>query len=150
MSGSTWKPGMDGYGDADFSLSTPVEQYLSRYVIFTDPTYPETDLVLVRRSVGGVFSDVTLDCAGAVGGWQPLGTDLQWTRADLSTGNFQNVGNCSNGRHELTSLNPFGLWVWGWGTPLTGGNGGGIFTSNVSYSYPGGMNLQTLNDIDKP
>ena len=147
MSGSTWNQGnkMEGYGDADFSLSTPIEQYLKRYVIFTDPTYPETNLVLVRRKVSGVFADVTLDCAGVLGNWQPLGDQLEWTRADLSTGNFQNVGNCSNGRHELTSPNPFGLWVWGWGTPETS-----FFTSNVSYSYPGGMNLQTLNEITKP
>jgi hypothetical protein len=35
----------------------------------------------------------------------------------------------------------FGLWVWGWGTPATQS-----FTSYVSYGYPGGMNVQSIND----
>jgi hypothetical protein len=51
------------------------------------------------------------------------------------------VGNCSTGRHEITSDAPFGLWVWGWGTPLTSET----FTQNVSYGYPGGMNVAPVN-----
>src|SRR6185436_14717312 len=91
MSGSQWQPGMDGFGDADFVISVPPEQYMSSYVFFADPTYPETNLVIVRAKGKNGFSDVTLDCAGVLGGWQPIG-DYEWTRADLITGNFQNVG----------------------------------------------------------
>lgn len=141
MSGSTWQPGLSGYGDADFVISVPPQQYLQRYVFFTDPTYPETSLVLVRRPLGDEFQDVELDCLGTVGGWQALG-DYEWTRVDLSTGNFQPVGGCSTGRHELTSAGAVGLWVWGWGTPLTS-----TFTENVSYGYPGGMNIVPINEV---
>jgi hypothetical protein len=71
--------------------------------------------------------------------------DYEWTRQDLSTGNFLPVGSCSNGRHELKSNAPFGLGIWGWGTPLTTN-----FTANVSYSYPGGMNVTPINTVIIP
>jgi len=146
MSGSTWTQGasMTGYGDADFVISVPPEQYMSQYVFFTDPTYPETNLVVVRAKVNGEFKDVNLDCAGTLTGWQPVG-DYEWTRVDLITGNFMGVGGCSTGRHEIKSAGRFGLWVWGWGTPETS-----IFTSNVSYGYPGGMNVQPINTVVIP
>ena len=144
MSGSTWKPGMEGYGDADFVISVPPQQYMSDYVFFTDPTYPEANLVIVRSKNNGAFEDVTLDCAGALGGWQGVG-DYEWTRVDLISHNFQNVGNCSSGRHQIKSKGRFGLWVWGWGTPETSG-----FTANVSYGYPGGMNVQSINEVVIP
>ncbi len=145
MSGSTWNMGqqMDGYGDADAVLSVPTKQYLRDYVFFADPTYPETNLVVVRAKGGdGKFADVSLDCAGKLTGWQPIG-NYEWARTDLITGNFMPVGKCSTGRHEIKSDAPFGLWVWGWGTPLTGGT----FTSNVSYGYPGGMNVVPINNV---
>jgi hypothetical protein len=148
MSGSQWNmlsiP--DGYGDADWQLNVPPEQFMSAYVFFADPTYPETNLVVIRAPMKGQFYDVTLDCAGVLGGWQPVGA-YEWTRADLITGNFQNVGNCSTGRHTITSPGPFGLGVWGWGTPLTAMN---PFTANVSYSYPGGMNVLPINPVVIP
>lgn len=85
---------------------------------------------------------MTLDCAGALGGWTPISNDFEFTRIDLMTGNFANVGACSTGRREIKSDAPFGLWVWGWGTPLTS-----TFTENVSYGYPGGMNVQPINTV---
>jgi hypothetical protein len=145
MSGSQWKPGMDGYGDADFVISVPPQQYMSEYVFFTDPTYPETNLVVVRSKANDKFEDVELDCAGMLTGWQPVGTDYEWTRIDLISHNFQNVGNCSTGRHDIKSKGRFGLWVWGWGTPETSS-----FTANVSYGYPGGMNVQSINTVVIP
>jgi IgGFc binding protein len=123
-------------------VSVPPEQYLSDYVFFADPTYPETNLVLIReRGLDAQFHDVTLDCAGVLANWQTVG-DYEWTRADLMTGNFAPVGNCSTGRHQVKSDAPFGLWVWGWGTPLTS-----TFTANVSYGYPGGMNVAPINMV---
>ncbi|WAS95602.1 IgGFc-binding protein [Nannocystis punicea] len=142
MSGSGWQPNLNGHGDSDYVISVPVDQYLPRYVFFTDPTYPETNLVLVRKKTeADVFEDVTLDCSGVVGGWQPVG-DYEWTRVDLSTGDFQPVAGCSTGRHEITSEGRFGMWIWGWGSPKTS-----IFTQNVSYGYPAGMNVQLINDV---
>ncbi len=144
MTGSTFVSEMSGYGDADFVLMVPPQQYMTRYVFFADPTYPETNLVIVRAKVNGAFADVNLDCAGKVGGWQPIG-DHEWTRVDLMTGNFQPVGNCSTGRHEMWSDAPFGVTVWGWGTPETT-----TFTSNVSYGYPAGMNIVPINKVVVP
>jgi hypothetical protein len=142
MSGSTWKPNLAGYGDSDYVLGVPTDQWMPRYVFFTDPTYPETNLVLVRKKTeADVFEDVELGCAGTVGGWQGVG-DYEWTRVDLSTGDFQPVNGCANGRHEITSAGRFGMWIWGWGTPETS-----IFTQNVSYAYPAGMNVQLINDV---
>jgi hypothetical protein len=134
----------DGYGDPDFVTSVPPEQYLQNYVFFTDPTYPETNLVMVRaRGIDNNFHDVMLDCSGPITGWQPIGNgEYEYARKDLVTGNFGNVGSCSTGRHEIKSDAPFGLWVWGWGTPNTG-----TFTANVSYGYPGGMNVSPINDV---
>jgi hypothetical protein len=132
-----------GYGDPDFVISVPPEQYLRQYVFFTDPTYPETNLVVVRaRGTDSQFHDVSLDCKGPLTGWSPIGGEYEYARTDLSTGNFTAVGNCNNGRHEMKSDAPFGLWVWGWGTPLTSS-----FTQNVSYGYPGGMNVAPINDV---
>jgi hypothetical protein len=147
MAGSQWNMLSDnsGYGDVDFVISVPPNQYMNAYVFFADPTYPETNLVVVRsRDKEGNFHDVDLDCAGLLTGWQAVG-DYEWTRIDLITGDFQNVGNCSTGRHEIDSDGRFGLWVWGWGTPLTSS-----FTSNVSYGYPGGMNVQPINTVVIP
>jgi hypothetical protein len=132
-----------GYGDPDFVLDVPPDQFLRDYVFFTDPTYPETNLVLVRgQGPDHAYHDVTLDCLGTVTGWQGIDGNYQFARVDLSTGDFQNVGSCSNGRHEMHSDAPFGLQVWGWGTPTTTS-----FTANVSYGYPGGMNVQPLNNV---
>ncbi len=149
MSGSQWSQMKDlsGYGDPDLSIVIPPAQYLSHYVFMTDPTYPETNLVVIRRpDANNNFQDVTLDCAGKLPqsgqSWQTIGK-YQWTRVDLQTGDFQNVGNCSNGRHEMSSDAPFGLSVWGWGTPNTS-------TGNVSYAYPGGMNIQPINTVVVP
>lgn len=132
-----------GYGDPDFVLTVPPAQYMKQYVFFADPTYPETNLVIVRaRDASQQFREVTLDCRGAVTGWQPVGADYEFARVDLMTGNFAPVGNCSTGRHEIRSAAPFGLWVWGWGTPNTTSD-----TRNVSYGYPGGMNVKLVNDV---
>ena len=147
MSGSSWSMLTDksGYGDPDFSVQVPPQQYLSGYVIMTDPTFPETNLVVIRKKdANNAFQDVTLDCAGVLTGWQPVG-NYEWTRRDLSTGKFLPVAGCSNGRHELKSNAPFGLGIWGWGTPLTT-----EFTANVSYSYPGGMNVTPINTVVIP
>lgn len=142
MSGSGWQPGLSGHGDSDYVISVPTDQYMPRYVFFTDPTYPETNLVLVRKKTeADEFKDVTLDCAGPLANWAPVG-EYEWTRVDLSTGDFEGVGGCANGRHEISSEGRFGMWIWGWGTPATS-----VFTQNVSYGYPAGMNVQLINDV---
>ncbi len=141
MTGSTHVG--SGYGDPDFVVSVPPEQYLNQYVFFADPTYPETNLVVIRsRGTDGQFADVMLDCAGALSSWTAIDGNYEYARINLTTGNFVNVGQCSTGRREIKSTAPFGLWVWGWGTPETSN-----FTENVSYGYPGGMNVKPINSV---
>ncbi len=133
--------GMNGVGDPDGVLIMPPVQYLREYVFFTDPTYPETNLVVVRVPEDEQFQKVFLDCAGELGDWQTVG-DFEYTRVDLSTGDYLPVGNCEPGAHRMWSDGLFGLWVWGWGSPQTT-----LFSSYVSYGYPGGMNVQHVNDV---
>jgi hypothetical protein len=142
----------DGRGDAEFVNVIPPGEYLKRYVFFTDPTYPETNLVIVRKKGAGGFADVNLDCAGALGGWQPVGTsgDLEYTRFDLVRGNFEPQGGCDNGRREIASDEPFGLTVWGWGSAATGSQLNGFYTQYVSYAYPGGASVAPINDVEVP
>jgi hypothetical protein len=165
---------IDGEGDPEFVNMVPPDQFLPRYTFFTDPTYPETNLVVVRRRDGatGLMPDVTLDCAGTLAGWQPIdGQGLyEYTRADLQTGDFEAQGGCDNGVHVISGsvaaapdggLAPpavFGVTVWGWGNTITYPpfGGGTPAESNprqtrwVSYAYPAGANVAKLNDVVLP
>jgi hypothetical protein len=139
-----------GDGDPEWVNVVPTEQYLDRYLFFTDPTYSDASLVVVRKRapVTGQFADVTLDCAGSLSGWQPLG-DFQYTRVDLAVG-LAGVNGCDNGRHEIVSEAPFGVTVWGWG------DGFSILQSTqgasgwVSYAYSAGASLRPINDVVVP
>ncbi|APR88637.1 hypothetical protein A7982_13986 [Minicystis rosea] len=135
----------DCRGDPEFVNVIPSLQYLSSYVFFTDPTYPETNLVLVRRNDGDGFKDVTLDCAGKLTGWQPIGSGgkYEYTRVDLVRHDFQPQGSCDNGRHEIHSDTPFGLVVWGWGSAESVG----FPTEAVSYAYPAGASVLPINTV---
>ena len=143
----------DGRGDAEFVNVIPPGEFMTSYVFFTDPTYPETNLVLTRiKGTDGSFADVNLDCAGVVSGWAPVGTSgkFEYTRVDLVRHNFAPQGNCNNGRHEIHSKNPFGLTVWGWGSGETGAQFKGFYSQYVSYAYPGGASVQPINDVVIP
>jgi hypothetical protein len=141
--GST--PTDDCRGDPEFVNVVPASQYLSSYTFFTDPTYPETNLVFVRgKGSDSKFHDVTLDCAGVLSNWTPIaGTDFEWTHVDLVRGNFQKQGNCDNGLHESKSDSPFGLTVWGWGSAASGT----FFSQAVSYGYPAGASVMPINTV---
>lgn len=126
-------------GDPETVNVLPPQQFLSKYVFFTDPTYRETNLVVIRsKKSGGAFKDVKLDCYGALGGWQPVDSagDYEFTRADLQIGRMP-VGACDNGRHTIESAAPFGLVVWG-------------FDDYVSYAYPAGASVQPINTVVVP
>jgi hypothetical protein len=161
---------LNGEGDPEYVNVVPPAQYLPRYTLFTDPTYPETNLVVTRvlDSTTGAFPDVTLDCAGLLTGWQPVGSSgqFEFTRIDLSTGNFVGQNGCNNGVHVIDATLPsvgdagpgptplFGVTVWGWGSEAT--DPGGMvetapnFTRWVSYGYPAGANLTPLNTVIVP
>jgi IgGFc binding protein len=148
-------PFADYRGDPEFVNVIPPAQYLSAYTFFTDPTYPETNLVVIRKRTESGFHDVSLDCAGTLGGWQAIGGgDYEFARFDLVRGNFEKQGDCDNGRHEMKSEAPFGLAIWGWGSAATGGTfgmeGGGFYSQTVSYAYPAGASIQPINTVVVP
>jgi hypothetical protein len=130
----------------------PAKEWLPSYVFFTDPTYPESDLVLVRgKGDDNQFHDVKLDCAGTLTDWQPIGNsgEYEFTRFDLVRYNFQKTGKCDNGRHEIHSDAPFGLTVWGWGSLATGSSPE-VYSQAVSYAYPAGMSVKPINTVVIP
>jgi hypothetical protein len=131
--------GEGGWGDADFVRLVPPQQYLSHYVFFTDVTYPFTVLTVVRTKQNGAFADVSLDClSGPVTGWQPVG-DYEIAYVKL-VDHWSSQDGCNNGVHTMASPNPFGVWVWGWGSEDT-------MTGWVSYGYPAGEGVLPINDV---
>jgi hypothetical protein len=121
----------------------PTEQYLDGYIFFTDPTYPEANLVITRkRAPDGTFKAVQLDCAGELTGFQPVGKDYEYTRFDLTRFDFQKQGACDSGRHEIKSGGPFSLTVWGWGL--------GEWQRATSYAYPAGAGIREVTTVRVP
>jgi hypothetical protein len=138
----------DCRGDPEFVNVVPPQQFLSTYTFYTDPTYPETNLVIVRpKASDGTFKDVTLDCLGVLTGWMPVDNagNYEYTRTDLVRYNFEPQGNCNNGVHTMSSDAPFGLTVWGWGTAEST-----IYSVAVSYAYPAGMSVLPINTVVVP
>ncbi|MEM1029634.1 MAG: IgGFc-binding protein [Myxococcota bacterium] len=123
-------------GDEEYVNTLPPAQFLRKYVFFTDPSYATTNLVVTRvRGSDGTFSDVTVDCLGTLGGWQPVGSagEYEITSIDLQRDGVPAPG-CANGRQEATSEGTFGITVWG-------------LDSFASYAYPAGGNVATINDV---
>ncbi|WP_146651641.1 IgGFc-binding protein [Labilithrix luteola] len=126
-----------GEGDPDFVDMIPVDQFLDHYVFFVDHTYPNSSVTLVRKRGQGGFEDVTLDCAGVLDGWLPLGSNetLEYVRVDLTRDSHPasvNGKECGYGRREASSRAPFSLHVWG--------------TSRyASYGFPGGAGTRPVS-----
>lgn len=129
----------EGIGDPDFVNVVASEQFLNNYVFFSDYTYANGTLNFIRKKTPAGFQDVTLDCAGVLQGWQPLGRggNYEFVRVDLVRGNVPQTyadQTCTHGRHEARSVGPFGVTVWG-------------FDSYASYAYPGGAGTRTVNAV---
>jgi hypothetical protein len=127
-------------GDPEWVNVIPPQQYLAKYIFFTDPTMSNTNIVVTRRKApDGTFKEVQLDCvSGSLSGWQPVGTSAsyEFTRVDLVVGGT-GVAACNNGVHEIHSDEPFGVTVWGWDFA-------------VSYAYPGGASVHPINTVVVP
>ncbi len=125
-------------GNEEFVNILPPEQFLQKYVFFSDVTYATTNLVFTRVKGTSGFADVTLDCAGALTGWQPVGTEgiYEITNIDLIRATIPN-GSCNNGPHTATSAGQFGIMVWG-------------LDSLSSYAYPAGGNAAAINTVVVP
>lgn len=125
---------IDVLADPEFVTTIPTEQYQTEYTFFTDPTYPETSLLVTRTPLAdGSYAPVNLECRGELSDWQPLG-DLEFARVQLV---HQRLGveGCSNGHHQISSDAPFGVMVWGWG-------------DFVSYGYAAGAGVRTINAVE--
>jgi len=120
----------------------PTAQYLDRYVFFTDFTFPETALTVVRRKTAKGFMPVELECGGEIDGWQPLGSSGQYEFAwvKLTSGFLPQTfakGKCGYGRQVARSDGPFAITVWGTG-------------QDASYGYVGGTGLRPINEAPPP
>ncbi len=129
-------------GDPEFVNVVAADQFLERYVFFTDYTYPETTLTIVRRKTAKGFAPVELECAGEIKDFEPLGAsgefEFAWVR--LTSGYTPQTfpkGECGYGRHEARSTGPFSVTVWGVGDA-------------ASYGYTGGMGARPVNDAPPP
>lgn len=126
-----------GIGGPETVNVVPPAQFLNQYMFFTDPTFGNTDLAVVRVKDQGVFKDVTLDCLGKVTGWQSIGTTpYQYAHVDIQK-NHAPVGSCDNGLHTIKSDAPFGITVWG-------------YDSAASYAYPAGASVKPINTVVIP
>jgi IgGFc binding protein len=122
-------------GDANFVNVIPPGQFLGNYRFVVDPSFRNSELVVIRQKEKGTYQPVTLDCVGSLTDWKSLGTsDLyQFTRVAI-TRVAKPVGKCNAGPHSMDSEGPFGVTVWG-------------TDSAASYAYPGGAAIRTLTDV---
>ncbi len=143
MTGGTTNPAREG--DPEFVNVVPSDQFLQRYVFFTDFTYANTRLTVVRKKTSKGFAPVSLSCstgAGEISGFQPLGTagHYEYAWLDLtkdSTPMKLSSGECGYGRLEAASDGAFSVTVWG-------------TDYHVSYGYPAGMAIRELNSVTLP
>ncbi len=142
MTGGLYGAAIDAItlGDPDYVNVPPTAQYLDRYVFFTDFTYPETSLTVVRKKTPRGFMPVELECAGELTGWSPLGSEYEYAWIKLTSGFVGQKfagGECGYGRQEARSTGPFAVTVWGIGLW-------------ASYGYVGGTGLRPVNDAPPP
>jgi len=126
-------------GDEEYVNILPPAQYLQKYVFFTDPTYPNTNLVFTRAKGPNGFADVSLDCmTSPITGWKNIDAagKYQMTDVDLIRDGTKN-GSCDNGPHVATSNGAFGVMVWG-------------LDYCSSYAYPAGGNVAPINTVVLP
>ncbi len=129
-------------GDPDFVNVVPSEQFLDRYIFYVDHTYPESTLTFVRRKTPTGFKPVTLECAGEITDWQPLGRsgEYEFAWVYLTKDGLPQTfagGACGYGRHEARSEGSFAVYVWG-------------TAAYASYGYAGGMGSRPLSDVKGP
>jgi len=108
-------------GDPSLTLIPPIRQFRRDYVFLTPLDYAH-DYVVIMAPVG---TTVTLDGSQVTApNFQAIGTlnGVAYTRARIILS--------TRGRHVLTASAPVGLLVGG-------------YDRDVSYSYPGGLNLES-------
>lgn len=125
-------------GDPAITLSVPLEQYLTEYVFLSDPTYAYNFVVVVRSTPSAV---IHLDCFDPIPStrFEPVSGDYGIATIVLSSENASIKppdGTCQDSGqvHRIWGTHPFGIWVYG-------------YYQDTSYGYPGGMNLEEVNEV---
>src|SRR5262249_52635964 len=96
-------------GGPAVSAGIPPEQFLDHYIFYVDTSYRNSHIVVVRsHEPDKAFAPVTLDCAGPLDGWQPVGVEGKYEYLYVPlVQSFSNVpvgaGVCGAGRHEMQS-----------------------------------------------
>jgi hypothetical protein len=106
-------------GDPSQSDTIPVEQYRTSYVFVAPTDYTESYVDITAPTT----AQVTLDGALVMTAATPISSGFGIARVTLGPGN--------GGAHEITSTEPVGIQVIGYG-------------SYTSYQYPGGSNLAAI------
>lgn len=117
-------------GDPAFMLQVPVAQYRTDYVFLTPTTY-DTDYVDIMAPAGAF---VSLDGAPLTLDATPIG----------ATGYTLTSVVVQDGPHVVEANMPVGVMVYGYGGPSPPNDS----TQNVSYGYPGGLDLAPINPIE--
>ncbi len=115
--GGIFDPGT-GIGDPAFTLVVPTDQFLDSYVFLTPNKYSD-DYINLTGPSGTTF---LLDGAPVTGVYTPI-------PGPGGMGVYQLP--IADGVHTVTANNPFGLTVYG-------------YDCDVSYAYPGGLRLESL------
>lgn len=123
-------------GDPAMTLSVPVEQYLNNYVFLSDPSYAFNYVVIVRSDPS---QPIQLDCWDPIPETEFVAVSGNYQRADVTLKSEipgEVDGSCEGWGdvHNIWSPAPFGIWVYG-------------YFADTSYGYPGGMNLEQINDV---
>ncbi len=123
-------------GDPAMALSVPVEQYLNEYIFLADPTYGYNFVVVVRTDP---TEPIHLGCLDPIpeDKFETITGDYSRAVVTLSSETGSPDGTCSSGAHRIWSESPFGIWVYG-------------YYECTSYAYPGGMNLEQINEVEVP
>jgi hypothetical protein len=108
-----------GQGDPAQSVATAVEQYRVKYIFLAPQDYDVNFVDVVQP----LTAQVTLDGAQVNVSPTPISSNYGVARVQLGAGN--------GGAHVLTSTEPVGIQVLGYG-------------SYTSYQYPGGSNLDAI------
>lgn len=110
-----------GMGDPAMALAVPVEQFRKQYLFHAPTNYTSTYVdVVVKENVTVMLDNAPIPAGRAVG-------TEGWTVTRVMLG----AGPAGDGNHSMSSAEPFGITVYGYG-------------QYTSYWYAGGLDL---NDI---